>query len=64
MVCHLKKTGWEKAKWYPMVRYYDKEKEYAYYRAPSKSIAPPDKFPYVITYRYYTSGTTVYRKKV
>ncbi len=64
MVCHLKKTGWEKAKWYPMVRYYDKEKEYAYYRAPSKYIERKEKCLDGRMYRYYTSGTTVYRKKV
>lgn len=60
----FEKTGWETVKWYPMVRYYDRAKNHAYYRAPSRYVDRKEKCLAGKMYRYYTSGTTVYRKSV
>ncbi|MFA5448819.1 MAG: hypothetical protein WC292_00035 [Clostridia bacterium] len=57
-------TGWKEAKHYSMVRYYDKEKKHSYYRDPHKYRERKEMCLNNKMYRYFTSGTTVYRKTV
>lgn len=56
-------TGWENAKHYSMVRYYDTEKQHSYYRDPHKYQERKQKCLNGTMNRYFTSGTTVYRKE-
>lgn len=57
-------TGWENAKWYSMVRYYDYNAKRSYYRSPSKYQTRKELCIDKRMSRYYTSGTTVYRKNI